>query len=331
MDLSIIIVNWNSIAFTRECLASISANVRGLDYEVIVVDNASRDDIRGLCSGTFPSLKVVRSSENLGFAGGNNLGFEHSCGNRLLFLNPDTLILGDAIQSMISVLDSDADFGVVGCRLVNRDSSLQASCVQPFPTILNQLLTLDWIQRRWPRWSLLGIRSLSDNPDGVSEVEVVSGACLMVKREIFERLGGFSTEYFLYAEEADLCRRVGRAGWKVGHVGSAKVVHFGGESSKSNGSAFSDVVMHESVFKLLRKFRGGPYAYLYRAALLLSAAVRLGVLAPLLVLPGSMTGRGAVLRAFRKWRSIASWALALQGWTNNLGKSSCASPKVLLS
>jgi GT2 family glycosyltransferase len=185
---------------------------------------------------------------------------------------------------------------------------------------LNQLLTLDWIQRRWPRWSLLGIRSLSDNPDGVNEVEVVSGACLMVKREIFERLGGFSTEYFLYAEEADLCRRVRRAGWKVGHVGSAKVMHFGGESSKSNGSTFSDVVMHESVFKLLRKFRGAAYAYLYRGALLLSAAIRLGVLAPLLVLPSSITDRGAVLRAFRKWRSIARWGLALEGWSHNLGE-----------
>ena len=326
MDLSIIIVNWNSIEFTRECIASISANVRRLDYEVIVVDNASRDDIRGLCSGTLPSLKLVRSSENLGFAGANNLGFEHSCGSNILFLNPDTLVLGDAIQSMMSVLDSDADFGVVGCRLVNRDSSLQASCVQPFPTILNQLLTLDWIQRRWPRWSLFGIRCLLDNPDGVSEVEVVSGACLMVKREIFERLGGFSTEYFLYAEEADLCRRVCRAGLKVCHVGSAKVVHFGGESSKNNGSTFSDVVMHESVFKLLRKFRGSAYAFLYRAALFLSAVIRIGVLAPLLAFPGSATDRGAVLRAFRKWRSIASWGVALEGWSHNLGKRASPTP-----
>lgn len=327
MDLSIIIVNWNSIDFTRECLASIGENLCGLDYEVIVVDNASRDNVEDLRAGSAVPLKLINSRINLGFAGANNLGFQHSEGQKLLFLNPDTLVLGNAIQKMRAGLDSAWDIGVVGCRLLNRDYSLQVTCVQPFPTILNQLLALNWIQRRWPRWSLLGISCLFDSRTDIHEVEVVSGACLMVKREMFERLGGFSTDYFLYAEEADLCHRVRRAGRKICHVGSAKVVHFGGESSKSNGSTFSDVVMHESIFKLLRKFRGGTYAYLYRATLFLSAAIRVGVLAPLLLLPGFMTDRGAVLRAFRKWRSIASWALALEGWTHNLGKSSCASPK----
>jgi GT2 family glycosyltransferase len=327
MDLSIIIVNWNSIEFTRECIASIGVNTHDLDYEVIVVDNASRDDIGCLRSETVPALKLVCSSVNLGFAGANNLGVEYSSGDKLLFLNPDTLVLGDAIQKMTLTLDSESEIGVVGCRLLNRDYSLQTSCVQPFPTILNQVFALDWIQRRWPHWSVLGIRSLVENPDGVNEAEVVSGACLMVKRDVFERLGGFSTEYFLYAEEADLCRRIRRAGWKVCHVGSARTVHFGGESSKGNGSTFSDVVMHESIFKLLRKFRGGPYAYLYRAALFLSAGVRLSVLAPLLLLPGSMCDRDRVLRASRKWRSIASWSLALERWAQDLGKSSSPSPR----
>jgi GT2 family glycosyltransferase len=267
---------------------------------------------------------------NLGFAGANNLGFEHSCGNKLLFLNPDTVVLGDAIEKMASVLGSASEVGVVGCRLLNRDYSLQASCVQPFPTIMNQVFGLDWIQRRWPRWSLLGMRSLSENPDGVSDVEVVSGACLMVKRDIFEPLGGFSTEYFLYAEEADLCHRIQRAGWKICHVGSAKVVHFGGESSKSNGSTFADVVMHESIFKLLRKFRGSSYAYLYRAALFLSAMARLSLLAPLLLGPESMCDRDRVLTAFRKWRSITRWSLALEGYSHSLGKTSSQSqPKLL--
>jgi hypothetical protein len=327
MDLSIIIVNWNSIEFTRECIASIGANARGLGYEVIVVDNASRDDISCLRCESLPSLKLVCSSVNLGFAGANNLGFEHSCGDKLLFLNPDTLVLGDAIQKMASTLDSASEIGVVGCRLLNRDYSLQTSCVQPFPTILNQVFGIEWIQRRWPRWSFVGMRSLFEDQDGVNEAEVVSGACLMAKRDIFERLGGFSTEYFLYAEEADLCRRVRSAGWKVCHVGNARVVHFGGESSKNNGNTFSDVVMHESVFKLLRKFRGRSYAYLYRIALFLSAGVRLAVLTPLLVLPSSTTDRAPIVKAFRKWRSIARWGIALEGWVDTVGKASGPCPR----
>jgi hypothetical protein len=210
---------------------------------------------------------------------------------------------------------------------LNRDFSLQTSCVQPFPTISNQVFALDWIQRRWPRWSLLGIRPLTEDPGGTHEAEVISGACLMVKRDVFETVGGFSTEYFLYAEEADLCYCIRRAGWKVCHVGNAHIVHFGGESSKSNGNTFSDVVMRESVFKLLRKFRGRTYAYLYRAALLLSAVLRLIVLMPLLALPSSVMNRASVLKAFRKWRSVARWSLALEGWTHNLGKGSNPSPR----
>jgi hypothetical protein len=149
----------------------------------------------------------------------------------------------------------------------------------------------------------------------------------MVKRDIFERLGAFSTEYFLYAEEADLCRRARSAGWTVCHVGNARVVHFGGESSKNNGNTFSDVVMHESVFKLLRKFRGRSYAYLYRAALLASAVTRLAVVALFLILPSSMVNRALLLRAFRKWRSIARWCLALESWSRNLGKGPVHDPR----
>lgn len=331
MDLSIIIVNWNSIDFTRECVASIRANVRDLEYEVIVVDNASQDDMCCLFSETMPSLKLVNSSTNAGFAGANNLGFLHSRGKRLLFLNPDTLVLGDAVQTMVTRLDSSPEIGVVGCRLLNRDFSLQTSSVQPFPTISNQVFALDWIQRRWPQWAFLGLRPLSEDSGGINEAEVVSGACLMVKRDVFETVGRFSTEYFMYAEEADLCCRVRRSGWKVCHVGNACVVHFGGESSKNNGSTFSDVVMRESVFKLLRKFRGRTYAYLYRTALFLSAVLRLTALVPLLPLPSSVMNRAPVLRAFRKWRSIASWCLALEGWAHNLNEGSSSSARTAMN
>jgi GT2 family glycosyltransferase len=323
--LSIIIVNWNSIAFTRDCIASIRTSMQGQEYEIIVVDNASQDDCSCL-------VKVINSPSNLGFAGANNLGYEHSRGDKLLFLNPDTLVKEDAIQKMAAHLDSRCEIGVVGCRLLNSDFSVQSSSVQPFPTISNQLFALDWIQRRWPRWSVLGIESLvaNNNPVAGSEVEVVSGACIMVKRGVFATIGGFSTEYFMYAEEADLCYRIRQAGWTINHLDKACIVHFGGGSSKTQGSTFSDIAMRESIFKLLRKFRGSAYAYFYRTALLFSAAIRLALLTPLFALPGSLLDHAVVLRAFRKWRSIASWAIAMEGWSRDLAEGSMLSSEASL-
>jgi N-acetylglucosaminyl-diphospho-decaprenol L-rhamnosyltransferase len=328
MDLSIIVINWNSIEFTRDCLESIQATTPGLKYEVIVVDNASEDECASL-SSRFPWIKLVLSDRNLGFAGANNLGVDHSCGRAILFLNPDTVVAADALPRMLRHLNSSPEVGAVGGRLLNRDLTLQMSCVQPFPTICNQLFSIDWLKRRWPMFPLWGVSALfSESRDGIQEVEVVSGACLMVKRTALERIGRFSTEYFMYAEEMDLCYKLRQAGYKICHVGEAEVVHFGGQSTKKKRIGFSDILMRESVFKLLRKFRGNLYAQLYRTGLFLSAAARLAMLLPLLALAPVIPNRDDVVGAFRKWRLIARWSLSLERWTREVGSSE-ASPTVV--
>jgi GT2 family glycosyltransferase len=152
-------------------------------------------------------------------------------------------------------------------------------------------------------------------PDVVSEVQVVSGACLMVNADIFRAVGGFSADYFMYAEEVELCYRIRQAGFKVCHIGAAHVVHFGGQSTRKQVSGFADVQMRESVFTLLRKVRGNGYARVYRAALLLSALVRLTALTPLFLAPPRLISREAVRLTFRKWRNIAAWSLDLRKWT----------------
>jgi GT2 family glycosyltransferase len=189
MDLSIIIVNWNSAEFTKNCIASLHSTIEGLDYEIIVVDNASDDDIFGALKGCFPPVELICLEHNIGFARANNLGVEHSRGANILFLNPDTLVLNDAIRTMVSALRSRPEIGAVGCRLLNHDSTLQMSCVQPFPTLINQLLGIECLRRRWPRLRLWGMRAVfSGERQSLSEVDVVSGACLMMKREAYEQV-----------------------------------------------------------------------------------------------------------------------------------------------
>jgi len=312
VNLSIIIVNWNSAEFTKNCIQSIRETTQHFTYEIIVVDNASRDDSCCVLAQAFPDMRLLRSERNLGFAGANNLGAAHATGEKLLFLNPDTIVLGNAIEIMVSRLDAMTAFGAVGCRLLNGDGTLQTTAVQPFPTVLNQVLALDWLKQRFPRLPLWGMRALySESPVDLAEVEVVSGACLMTRRDVFEKVGQFSSDYFMYAEESDLCCKIKHAGWKTGYAADAEIVHFGGQSTKKNSDWSADVVMRASVFKFLRKFRGKMYGWAYRIALLASATVRMTLLAPLVVVRRTLANGDDFLYTFRKWRRIGAWALSL--------------------
>jgi GT2 family glycosyltransferase len=314
-ELSIILVNWNCLDFTEQCVASIFSTAQGLEIEVIVVDNGSSDAPCSTLTEKFPDVRLILAGENLGFGQANNLGVRHSSGRYLLFLNPDTLVRGNALRQMVNGLETTSQAGIIGCRLLNPDDTLQTSCVQGFPTILNQLLALNWLKRRWPRLPLWGIAALySDGQEPLHEVDVVSGACLMARRDVFQRVGGFNPEYFMYAEEVDLCYAVRRAGWKTLHVSSAEVVHFGGQSTKSREDGFAAVAMRDSVYRFLRRSRGGFYALLYRSGLVWSAVCRMLILS--IALPATSTFRrsglhGDSLRALRKWSKIARWGIGL--------------------
>jgi GT2 family glycosyltransferase len=330
MDLSIIIVNWKSSGFLKDCLSSILATTRGLDYEIVVVDNASEPAVCLELAANRPEVKVICSERNLGFARANNLGLEHACGDRILFLNPDTVVLDEAILVMVKALESNPDIGALGCRLLNSDRSLQTTCVQPFPTLINQLLGIGWLQRATPRLQLWGIGALFSGADATpQDVEVISGACLMATRSVLDAVAGFSTDYFMYAEEVDLCCKIRRAGKRVCYVGRGEIIHFGGQSSKERGNTFSDVVMRESIFTLLVKFKGTGYARAYRALILLSALLRLPLLVamkPITRLTSWPISPESADSGIRKWVKIARWSLALEPWANRLNQTHSTPP-----
>lgn len=309
MDVSIIIVNWNSADFTIACIRSIQVSGLQATHEIIVVDNNSQEDCSHLTCH-FPSVVLIRSDKNIGFARANNMGADVARGRTLLFLNPDTQVLGNAIQTMAESIAQDQCVGAAGCRLLNTDLTLQTSCVQRFPTIINQIFGIGWFQRIAPAAHLSSLfAGLPQHPR--PEVEVVSGACLMVKRNVFDAVGKFSTDYFLYGEEADLCYKIRRAGWKVRYVPDAEVLHHGGGSSKKIAHASTHVLMRDSVFKLLRKYRGGAYAHTYRLALGASAIIRLLILWPVLLIPTRVVNCDRAMYALAKWTRIARWSLSL--------------------
>jgi hypothetical protein len=318
MDLSIIIVNWNSVGYLQNCLERIRENTQGLQYEIIIVDNASYDGSKEMISEKYPNVKFIQSNVNLGFAGGNNLGYQYSTGRNLLFLNPDTEVMGPALLTMLSHLESSTGAGAVGGRLLNSDKSLQTSCIQAFPTILNQALNAEFLRLKYPKLSFWGIKPLSFNEGPPAEVDAVSGAALMIKRSVFVRIGMFSSDYFMYSEDVDLCFKVNKAGWKTYYVSAAVIIHHGGtSSSQTTVNAFSSVMMLESRWRFFRKTRSFWYCWLYRLTMLLASTVRIGLVVlgwPIYRLRGRGSSIGNVIK---KWAARLRWTLGCERWVKN--------------
>jgi hypothetical protein len=323
MDLSIIIVNWNSARFTLQCVSSIYAQTHNLEFEVLVVDNGSYDGAAELVGEGFPQVRFIQAGENLGFGRANNLGFQNSCGRNVLFLNPDTEVICSALNRMVSFLDATPDAGLAGPRLLDSERSLDINSVQKFPSITNLTLDATYLRRRFPGWALWGTAPLYDDSSRPCEVEIVPGACLMIKRQVFERVGRFDPQYFMYVEDFDLCFQARETGFKNYYLGDVAVIHHGGGSSqKRGGQGFSGPMMKESLFRFFKKTRGPLYAGLYRLATFLTAIIRIAVLGGLLPI---RRDKDSLRYSLSKWYKILRWSMGLEPWAGRMGNTA-ASP-----
>lgn len=312
MDLSIIILNWNSKAYLRDCLKSLNQGAKGLDYEVFVVDNASYDGAAEMVAGEFPHVEFIQGQSNLGFSGGNNRAARQAGGDFLLFLNPDTVVERDALVKLVEVLRFHPEAGIAGARLLNSDRTVQTSCIQSFPTITNQMLDCDLLRRWFPRCRLWGMAALFNDSQEPTAVEAISGACLMIKRDLFERLGGFDKRYFMYSEDIDLAFRVHLAGYKCYYVPTGMVLHHGGGSSQNARSSFSNVMIRESIYRFMRLHRGRLAATGFRMAIGLSALLRLPLVP--VARPFCKQTSAEMQSSARKWFSIFRWSLGMEPW-----------------
>lgn len=319
VQLSIVIVNWNSKDYLGPCLRSVVASIQGLEFEVIVVDSGSFDGCGEMLREQFPAVRFLQSPHNVGFARANNMGAQIARADVLLFLNPDTEVRGDAIRRLHCALEAMHEAGVLGPKLLNTDGSLQVTCVQALPTILNQVVDIDQFHRWFPRRRLWTNAAMFEGRTDPQFIEAVSGACMMIRREVFDRVGGFSEDYFMYAEDLDLCWKVGRHGYVNCYVPSAEVTHHGGGSTRHGRSHFSEVMVPESVSRLLKKTRGRAYSAGYRCALSAAALLRLLLVAISYPL-GFATRRTAQWNVvFRKWVAVLRWGLGLEPWVKNYG------------
>lgn len=317
MDLTIIVVNWNSANDVQRCLRSLFATTKDLVFETIVVDNASFDSCQDMLDREFPQVRFLQSKINLGFGKANNLGVQAARGGHLLFLNPDTEIQGSALRTMLDAARRHSQAGCVGCRLLNSDRSLQTSCIQSFPTLANQLLDSEILRRLFPNSRLWGIRALHRDSATPSAVEVISGACIMIRREVFDAVGGFSADYFMYAEDADLCYKTARAGWTNLYVPAASVIHHGDSSVRKARTNFAMIMAADALTRYFRKHHGRGYAVGYRTAITAVALARLAVLAPAQLRRLARREGSGPEGSWTKWRAILRWGWGRERWVAN--------------
>lgn len=266
-DLSIITVSWNVRDLLRDCIRSVDAGRGQLHLEMIVVDSASSDGSVDMIKQEFPWVELIASEENLGFPGGNNVGIARAKGRNILLLNPDTVILDDALQVMVHYIDQHVDIGALGAKILNPDLSIQSSR-RRFPTMLTAIFESTWLESVAPS-AILRDYYTRDLPDDESaDVDWVTGACLMVPRLVIDQVGPLDEEYFMYSEELDWCRRIKDAGWRVLYLPQAQIIHHVGKSSEQ---AVTDrhINFQRAKLRYFRKYHGRWPTTLLRILLLL--------------------------------------------------------------
>jgi N-acetylglucosaminyl-diphospho-decaprenol L-rhamnosyltransferase len=272
LNLSIVIVSWNARDLLKACLRAVFDTLDVPRTEVIVVDNGSDDGSVEMVRAHFPQVRLIENRQNLGFARANNQAIIGSRGRYVLLLNSDTEVKPGALSKMVRFLDTHPNVGIVGPRLLNTDGSFQGSCAD-FPTLWGEALLLlgDVSQRlRGPSYPYKPPSRLTRS------VDWVSGACLMIRRDVIATVGLLDEAFFFYTEETDWCFRVKQAGWLVMHQPEAVVVHHGGGSS-GRASLQKRRRLYASKRQLFTKHYGRVAGWLFGAAVWTTAVLKMSI------------------------------------------------------
>jgi GT2 family glycosyltransferase len=299
MDLSIIIVDWNTKEYLLPCLKSIFEEGQGTGWEVIVVDNGTRDGSREELKKVFPSAHLIENEKNFGFAKAANQGLQKASGRYALLLNPDTQVKSGAIERLVSFMDAHSDVGVAGAQLLNADGTKQNS-IANFPSLGTELLNKSLLRWLFPKKFPGKERNYSEP----IEVDSVIGACMMVRRDTLDQVGLLDEDYFLFLEETDWCYRMKKAGWKIYHVPQAEIYHFQGKSAETVKKR-ARVEFYRSRYHFFKKNRGNLQWFF----LLIGLMIRLGFQLLAMGVVSLMT-----LFTIKSWREKLSIYAYLFGW-----------------
>ena len=247
MDLSIVIVNYQTFELTKNTINSILEYEYPFSYEILVVDNASSDDSLAKLQEYFKDkVEFIASAENNGFAAGNNQALRIAKGRYVLLLNSDTIVWEKTLEDIYNYMENHADVGASGCRVLLENGELDKACKRSFPNVKNSFFRLFHIPTR----SSDNDYNLDNLPDGeIYEIDCLTGAFMFMRADVLKQVGLLDETFFMYGEDIDLCYRIKQAGWKIVYYGKSKITHFKGASSKKQKS------------KLIYEFYRAMYIY----------------------------------------------------------------------
>jgi len=254
VDLSIIIVNYHHSHVLDNCLESVYRTIEKIQFEIILIDNSSKDDGLESILKRYPETQFINNSKNVGFARANNQGAKIASGDFLLFINPDTIMMREAVESMLDYIRSDSSIGILGPKVLNSDQTVQYSC-RKFPTIWSglfnrySLATRLFPNNRYSRDYLM----LDYDHNSLRSVDWISGCCMMMSESTFKEANGFDENYFLFIEDVDLCQVIKKKGLRVVYFPNAKIFH---KISSSNARSTSQVIIkrHQGMIYYNQKY-----------------------------------------------------------------------------
>jgi GT2 family glycosyltransferase len=273
VDLSIVIVTWNSKDYLVDCLESLQSAVEDLSAEIFVVDNASTDGTAAVVREKFPAVTLLESGENLGFSRGCNVGMRLAGGKYICLINPDVKVLSGCLPKMFRFMQTNQDIGLLGPAMLDQHGQVQRSGMR-FPSIWNAMLRSLAADSVFRLLRLPGTWLMSDfGFDELRDMDVLNGWFWMARREAVEQVGPLDEIFFIYAEDMDWCKRFWSKGWRVVFYPGAQSVHYGGGSSSNDPLRFS-LEQGRANLQYWRKHHGRTSAAMYLAAVLLGHALR---------------------------------------------------------
>jgi len=239
MELSVIVVNYNVKYFLEQCLHSVEKALHGIDGEIIVVDNASTDGSIDMLAANFPNVVVISNKDNNGFGAANNQGVERANGEYVLFLNPDTLVQSNTLSCCINFCKAHEDVGALGVRMTDGNGTFLPESKRSFPSPAVSFYKLFGMAKLFPKSKRFGKYHLSYlNEFDTNVVDVLSGAFMFMRKDVFKEVGRFDEAYFMYGEDIDLSFQLQKAGYKNYYLPTTSIIHFKGESTKKDSISY---------------------------------------------------------------------------------------------
>jgi hypothetical protein len=263
-DLSICIVTYKTRALLAECLTSIYQNTRQTQFEIIVVDNASRDGTLEMLRDEFPAARVIANDRNAGFAKPINQALRVSQGRYALLLNNDTLVLPDALDRLVAFADAHPEIGICGPKVLSRDGTLQKQCRRSYATPWDLFCYFTGLSALFPRSPLFARYLMTYRDENETHpADAVSGSCMLIRRAVIEQIGLLDERFFAYQEDADYCFRAQRAGWQIYYYPQAQIIHYAGQGGSRVNPYRSIWEWHRSYFLYYRKNLAARYLFLF--------------------------------------------------------------------